>query len=231
MFNTTETIQLFDLIINTDMVSKIILAILLIFSIISWALIFEKIFKFRMLSMRTKQFEKIFWSGQLLEDIYKKTRNGHKYPSAFIFNVAMQEWENGDVLEIVKSKNTEKKNSLKDRIYDLMSVNLNKSILNLRYGLGFLLIVASTSTLFGLLGTVWGIMQSFQSISLMQNVSLVTIAPGITNALITTIAGLITAIPALIAYYIYNNKISNFETDMENFELELLTILSRELEQ
>lgn len=227
----SENLQIFNLILNADILTKIILITLLSFSLITWSIIFDKFFKFRYLQIKTNQFQKIFWSGQLLEDIYKRTKVGHRYTIAGIFNAAMQEWESSNVIEIAQSKDVNRKNSLKDRIYDLMSITLTKSILKLKFGMNFLLIVASSATFFGLLGTVLGLMTSFQALSLMQAVTLITIAPGMTAALVTTVAGLVTAIPALIGYYVYSYKLKTFEIEMENFQLELLNILIRELEQ
>lgn len=227
----SEGIQLFDMIINSDGMTKIILGVLGFFSLFTWAIIFDKMSKFREVTVKHRQFLKIFWSGQILEDIYKKTKNAHKYPMAQVFNGAMQEWEGANVLEIVQSGNTDKKNSLKDRMYDIMSVKINKSLEKYKTGLGFLLIVASTSTLFGLFGTVWGIMKSFSDVVAAQTASLVVLAPGISASLITTVFGLISALPALMAYYIYSGKVVNLEVDLENFELELMSILSKELEQ
>jgi biopolymer transport protein TolQ len=112
-----------------------------------------------------------------------------------------------------------------------LSVKINKSLERYKTGLGFLLIVASTSTLFGLFGTVWGIMKSFSDVVAAQTASLVVLAPGISASLITTVFGLISALPALMAYYIYSGKVANLEVDLENFELELMSILSKELEQ
>lgn len=227
----SEGVQLFDMIVNADLATKIILCILVCFSLVTWALIFEKISKFRDVAIKHRQFRKLFWSGQILEDIYKKTKTGHIYPMADVFNAAMQEWEGSNVLEIVQSGNLEKKNSLKERIYDLTGVRINMALDRFKFGMGFLLIVASTSTLFGLFGTVWGIMKSFSSVVATQTASLVVLAPGISASLITTVFGLISAIPALIAYYIYDGKIKNLDTELENFSLELISILTKELDQ
>lgn len=227
----SENIQLFDMIINADLMTKMILSVLGCFSLITWAIIFDKLTKFRDVAIKHRQFQKIFWSGQLLEDIHKKTKNGHKYPIAQIFNTAMQEWESANVLEIVQTNDSEKKKALKDRIYDAMSIKASKSLEKFKVGFSFLLIVASTSTLFGLFGTVWGIMKSFNSVVAAQTASLVVLAPGISASLITTVFGLLSAIPALIGYYIYNNKVNALDLELENFELELISILSKELEQ
>lgn len=227
----SESVQLFDMIVNADIMTKIILGILGCFSLITWALVFDKISKFREVSIKHKQFQKIFWSGQMLEDIYKKTKTGHRYPMALIFNAAMQEWEESNVLEIVQSGNSEKKSSLRERICNLTESKISASLDRFKMGLSFLLIVASTSTLFGLFGTVWGIMKSFSSVVASQTASLVVLAPGISASLITTVFGLISAIPALIAYYIYSEKVDKLDAELEDFSLELMSILSKELEQ
>lgn len=224
----SSNLQLFDLIMNSDLFTTIILGVLLLFSVVSWAIIFDKFFKFRYLNLKTHQFQKIFWSGQLLEDIYKKTKVGHRYVIANLFNIAMQEWENANVIDIVQNKDERKKENLKQRIYDLTTIALNKSVIRLKYGLNFLLVVASSSSLIGLLGTVWGLMHAFQALA--QNVAMSVAAPNIISALTTTLACLFAAIPSLIAYYIYMNKLKTFETEMDNFNLELLNILSKELE-
>lgn len=223
--------QIFDMIAKSDAVEVMIYIVLVFYSVWSWSIIFDKIFKFRLLKIKTEKFDKLFWSGKMLEDIYKQVKNSANYPSAMIFVAAMQEWEASNVLEIVRSKDPDKKRSLKKRISSVMDVALVKSMNKLKYGMTFLLVVSTTATFFGLFGTVWGLMNSFLAISSMQDTSLIVIAPGITSALITTICGLIAAIPATIFYNVYNIKINNFEDQMMNFSSDILTILSRELDQ
>lgn len=224
-------IQIFDMIKNSDMVIITIYLVLTFYSVWSWAIVFDKIFKFKSLAMKTEKFNRLFWSGKMLEDIYKQVKNNATYPSAVIFSAAMQEWESSNVLNIVKSNDTAKKNSLKDRLAVAMDVALSKSMSKLKYGMTFLLVAATTSTFFGLFGTVWGLMHSFLSIASMQDSSLIVIAPGVADALITTILGLISAIPATIFYNIYNTKINSFEDQMDGFSAEVLNILSKELDQ
>lgn len=223
--------QLFDMILKSDMITKSIYLILIVYSIWSWSIVFDKIFKFRMLKMKTERFDRLFWSGKMLEDIYKQVKSTANYPSAMIFVAAMQEWESSNVLNIVKNNDANKKESLKDRLASVMDVALLKSMSKLRYGLTFLLIVSTTGTLFGLFGTVWGLINSFMSISALQDSSLVVMAPGIATGFLATILGLFSAIPATIFYNIYNVKINNFEDQMANFSSDVLTILSRELDQ
>ena len=224
-------LQLFDMITKSDVITMTIYLVLIMYSVWSWSIVVDKIFKFRLLKMKTEKFDRLFWSGKMLEDIHKQIKNSANYPSAMIFCAIMQEWENANVLDIVKNNKVDSKNSLKERLSAVMEVALVKSVSKLRYGMTFLLIVSTTATFFGLFGTVWGLLKSFLSITALQDSSLIVIAPGIADALITTVFGLIAAIPATIFYNIYNTKINNFEDQMINFGTEVLTILSRELDQ
>ena len=224
-------LQLFDMITKSDVITMTIYLVLIMYSVWSWSIVFDKIFKFRLLKMKTEKFDRLFWSGKMLEDIHKQIKNSANYPSAMIFCAIMQEWENANVLDIVKNNKVDSKNSLKERLSAVMEVALVKSVSKLRYGMTFLLIVSTTATFFGLFGTVWGLLKSFLSITALQDSSLIVIAPGIADALITTVFGLIAAIPATIFYNIYNTKINNFEDQMINVGTEVLTILSRELDQ
>lgn len=199
-------------------------------SIYSWTLIFEKFFKFKLMEIKTSKFEKLFWSGSMLEDIYHKVKNSVKCPSIVVFISAMQEWMNSNIQEIIKMNDINRKNSLKDRIYDVMTVASNRSMKKMKRGLSFLLVVSTVSTLFGLLGTAWGISSAFKAISMMKDVTLTTIAPGISSSLITTIFGMLTAIPATIAYYLIRAKINTYEEELDNFKLEILNILSKEMD-
>jgi biopolymer transport protein TolQ len=182
-----------------------------------------------LLAFRISKFERLFWSGEILEDTYQKVKNDTKCPTTVVFVAGMQEWTNSSVKTIIKENDNAKKGFLKDRIFDIMLVASSRSLKKLRSGLNLLFIIASTSTLFGLLGTVWGISSSFRAISLMKDVTLASIAPSISASLITTIAGMLVAIPASMAYYFLRYKVSNYEEELNNFCLEFLGILSREI--
>lgn len=225
------SLQFFTTLLQSDFLTKTIMLILLIFSIVSWTIIIEKFFKFKFLNIKTSKFEKTFWSGEMLEDIYHRVKENISCPSVIIFISAMQEWTTAATQSIVKSTDAIKKNSLKDRLYDIMFVAANRSMGKLKSGINFLLISSTTSTFFGLLGTVWGINQSFKSISMMKDASLMAIAPGVSAALLTTIMGLISAIPALISYYVIIHNINRYEEELNNFLLEILSVLSRELDK
>ncbi|MBO4956279.1 MAG: MotA/TolQ/ExbB proton channel family protein [Rickettsiales bacterium] len=224
------TLQIFATLLHSDFITKAILFILIGMSIFSWTLIFEKFFKFKLMSIKTSKFEKLFWSGDMLEDIYQKVKNNTKCPSIVVFISAMQEWTNSNVQNIIKTNDVGRKNSLKDRLYDVMSVAINRSLKKIKGGLSFLLIVSTTSTLLGLFGTAWGLSSAFKAISIMKDATLTTIAPGISSSLVTTIVGMLTAIPATAAYYFIKSQINNYEEELENFKLEVLSILSKEMD-
>ncbi len=209
-----------------DLLSKIIISILVIFSVISWTIIFEKTFRFTILKSKTNKFFEIFWSGKNIYDIYEKYKENINCPIVSIFIEVMKELKNFE--------NTKEATSLEyvsDKIYDLMSVSISKSIQKLRSGMTFMNVVASTSTYFGLLGMVWNVSQSFKIISIMKEATLTNLAPGINTSLIVTVVGLVSAIPALIAYQVIGSKINNIEEDLNNFSLEFLGILTKEMEK
>ena len=209
-----------------DLLSKIIISILVIFSVISWTIIFEKTFRFTILKSKTNKFFEIFWSGKNIYDIYEKYKENINCPIVSIFIEVMKELKNFE--------NTKEATSLEyvsDKIYDLMSVSISKSIQKLRSGMTFMNVVASTSTYFGLLGMVWNVSQSFKIISIMKEATLTNLAPGINTSLIVTVVGLVSAIPALIDYQVIGSKINNIEEDLNNFSLGFLGILTKEMEK
>jgi biopolymer transport protein TolQ len=203
--------------------------ILLGFSIYAWTIIIEKFFKFKLLNIKATAFEKLFWSGENVENIYEKIKSAQKSPNSMVFVAAMQEYNSNNVQEIIKSNSASKKEAFKERIYSSMIVVARRSMKKLRKGIVFLLISATTSSFLGLLGTTWGLMQTFKTISLIKEANLVTIAPGMTSALLTMMTSILCVIPSLIAYHIFSNKVSDYEEELDNFTLEVLTILSREL--
>ncbi|MDR1498758.1 MAG: MotA/TolQ/ExbB proton channel family protein [Rickettsiales bacterium] len=223
------SLQIFVTLFHADFITKFIMLSLIFMSIYSWAIIFEKFFKFKLLTIKTTKFEKVFWSGDVLEDIYQKVKNNAKCPAVVVFIAAMQEWSNSDVPTIIKTNDNNKKIALKDRIFDIMMVTASRSVKKLKSGMNFLLISSSSSTLLGLLGTAWGISSSLKSIAVMKEATLATVAPGISAALITTIMGMFTAIPALVAYYAVRAKINDYEDELNNFCIEVLNILSKEV--
>jgi biopolymer transport protein TolQ len=164
-----------------------------------------------------------------MENIYEKTKNSQKSPNGTVFVAAMQEYTASNVQEILKSNSASKKEAFKDRIYNSMIIIGRRSMKKTRKGLTFLFISSNISLFLGLLGTMWGIMQTFKTISLMKEANLATIAPGMSSSLITMITSMFCVIPSLAFYHIYSNKINDYEEELENFSLEVLNLLSKDL--
>lgn len=227
---TSGNLEIFDLIASSDMVSKVILLGLSLASVWLWAIIFDKIVKFHLLKTRTEKFEKIFWSGQMIEDLFEKVKLNVTHPFAALFVAVMHEWNLSNA-QSIDLNNFEAKETLRYRMQSIAKVAVDRSGEKLSTGLGFLATVSAAAPLCGLFGTVWGIVNTFLAVSSMGNANLVIVAPGIAEALVTTIFGLIAAIPASIAFNYYTNKMNRFLDKLDNFSSELLVILSRELDK
>ena len=222
-------VSFWGLIIDADFVVKIVMIILLIASIWSWAIIIDKSRKFITLKKQANTFESAFWSGDSLEELYDKQENNPEHPLASVFVAGMYEWTR------VNDKNTlsnEKiQAGLQDRIHQVMHVAVTRELENIEKNIGYLATVGSTAPFIGLFGTVWGIMNSFQSIALSKNTSLAVVAPGIAEALLATALGLLAAIPAVIAYNKLSNSLNTYATKLQNFAGEFEALLSRHLSE
>ena len=221
----------FDLFGQADIVVKSVMVGLLIASIFSWALIIEKYVRLRLIKKRSDRFEKIFRSGLNIEGIYNEARSNNNHPMAGIFLAAMREWRQSDIQNIVADSSGSKKTSLKERLLGSMQIAISKSIQNLEVGLNMMAILGSSAPFIGLFGTVWGIMNSFQSIATMKNTNLAVVAPGIAEALLATGIGLFVAIPAVFFYNIFIARINRLYERSNNFATEMLNILSRDLDR
>ena len=222
-------VSFWGLIIEADFVVKIVMIILLIASIWSWAIIIDKSRKFIRLKKQANIFESAFWSGDSLEELYEKQTNSPEHPLASVFVAGMYEWTR------VNDKNTlsnEKiQAGLQDRIHQVMHVAVTRELENIEKNIGYLATVGSTAPFIGLFGTVWGIMNSFQSIALSKDTSLAVVAPGIAEALLATALGLLAAIPAVIAYNKLSNSLNSYATKLQNFASEFEALLSRHLSE
>ena len=223
-----SSVSLINLVLQADIVVQATMMLLVIASLWSWAIIFDKIVKFRILKIRSEKFEQDF-ENMMLEDVFKIAKNNDNHPLSRIFLACMKEWKANNVKQIVES-NKENKNSLKERLAASMQIAANKTIQKLESGLNFLAIIGSAAPFVGLFGTVFGILNSFQEIAVLKNTSLAVVAPGIAEALLATAVGLFAAIPALFFYNIFSNRINQFSENANNFSLQLLNVLSRELD-
>ena len=218
----------FTLFLRADWVVKSVIIVLILSSIYSWNIIISKIIRINRLKKLDEQFDEIFWSGNSFNDLYETFIYNQSDPKSKIFCSAIAEWKktNADT----KNLKAEELNSLKERMLRTMHVTFNKESENIEKNLTFLATAGSTAPFIGLFGTVWGIMNSFQSIAIAQNTNLAVVAPGIAEALFATALGLFVAIPAVVAYNKISSDLSKYFISLETFIDEFTTIFFRQLE-
>jgi biopolymer transport protein TolQ len=223
---SSDDLALISIISDADIVVKLVVLILFLASFWSWAVVFDKFIKFRLLNHKAKKFEKRFWDGDNLENLYAEAKAQNNHPFANVFVAAMNEWH----LKEINPRDEQAKERLKERIYHTMMVAKNRAAEKTEKNINFLATIAASAPFIGLFGTVWGIMDSFQSIAGAQNTSLAIVAPGIAEALLATAVGLFAAIPALIFYNIFINKLNHYNSYVEDFCVEVINLISRELD-
>ncbi len=220
-------LSMVGLFLRADIIVQTVMVVLILASFWSWAIIIDKILRFRRVSADSDEFENDFWSGGNLEDLYKRVGGNPDNPLAMLFSTAMREWLRSTENGLEKNSHT----GLQARIHQVMRVAIDREVERLEKYLGFLATVGSTATFLGLFGTVWGIMNSFQSIAATKDTSLAVVAPGIAEALFATALGLVAAIPAVVAYNKFSNDLQRMVTRLEGFAGEFSAILSRQLDQ
>jgi biopolymer transport protein TolQ len=198
---------------------------LLLASIWSWAIIFEKLFAYRRVRSQMDRFEKVFWSGHSLEELYRSLSSRTNAAMAALFVAAMREWKRSHETGALSAA------GVQTRIEKVMDVTIAREGARLESRLLFLATVGSSAPFVGLFGTVWGIMTSFQAIAASESTNLAVVAPGIAEALFATALGLLAAIPAVIAYNKLSSDVSKIVTRLEGFADEFSAILSRQLEE
>ena len=206
--------SLWSLFIRADFVVKSVILMLIGCSIYSWAIIIEKFRLFKKINLESEEFEEKFWKSKSAETYYNSMPADLDNPMALLFRDSMQ--------TLLKAKN---KSNLNERLSSMLEVNIEKQMVILEKGFTFLATVGSTAPFIGLFGTVWGIMNSFQSIAISRNTSLAIVAPGIAEALFATALGLLAAIPAVVAYNKYNNDSKKYLQKLENFSKRFLSII------
>ncbi|HUJ02117.1 MAG TPA: protein TolQ [Rhizomicrobium sp.] len=221
-------ISIVSLFERADPLVKTVMIILLLASLWSWVIILNKWLAISALHRRASRFEKIFWSGQSLDDLYAQFGKNADHPMVAVFISALREWrrafEGGPPRESMLA-------GIKDRIDKAMSVTILRETIGVERQLGFLATVGATAPFVGLFGTVWGIMNSFTAIAAQHNTTLAVVAPGIAEALFATAMGLLAAIPAVIFYNKFVNDISRYTGRLEGFADEFSAILSRQLDE
>ena len=206
--------SLWSLFLRADFVVKSVILMLIGCSIYSWAVIIEKLRLFKKINLESEEFEEKFWKSKSAETFYNSLPDNVENPTASLFKDTMQ--------SLLKAKN---KTNLNERMASILEVNIEKQISKIDKGFTFLATVGSTAPFIGLFGTVWGIMNSFQSIAISRNTSLAIVAPGIAEALFATALGLLAAIPAVVAYNKFNNDSKKYSQKLENFSKRFLSII------
>ena len=206
--------SILNLFLRADVIVKLVILMLIAASIYSWAIIFEKFRMFKKINQSTLEFEEKFWRSKSAETFYNNLPSEMDDPMAMVFKDSMQ--------TVLKSRS---KANLSERLTNIMATNIEKQMSVIEKNFTFLATVGATAPFIGLFGTVWGIMNSFQSIAISRNTSLAIVAPGIAEALFATALGLLAAIPAVVAYNKFNNDSLKYSQKLENFSRRFLTII------
>ena len=206
--------SIIKLFIRADLIVKTVILILIVSSIYSWAIIFEKIKLFKKINKSTEEFEEKFWKSKSAESFYNNLPENVNDPMANVFKSSMN--------VLLKSKRS---SNLNEKMSRMLEINIEQQMENIEKRYIFLATVGSTAPFVGLFGTVWGIMNSFQSIAISRNTSLAIVAPGIAEALFATALGLLAAIPAVIAFNKFTSDSKKYTQKLENFSKRLLSII------
>ena len=206
--------SLWQLFLRADFVVKSVIVILLASSIWSWALIFDKYKLFKKINKSSEEFEEKFWKSKSAESFYNNLPSNIEDPMALLFKNSMQ--------IVMKSRS---RSNLSEKLNGILDSNIEKQMNNIEKNYTFLATVGSTAPFIGLFGTVWGIMNSFQSIAISRNTSLAIVAPGIAEALFATALGLLAAIPAVVAYNKFNSDSKKYSQRLENFSKRFISII------
>lgn len=220
------------MIIHAGPMVKFVMILLLVFSLVSWAIIIMKYLSYKKARTETEFFLDTFWKSKNLADAYKAAQEIPGSPEASIFILGFNELQKLGRSRASKKgseDNLEMQLASMDNLKRAMRKAESEQMARLGMYLSFLATTGSATPFIGLFGTVWGIMTSFQDIGMRGSASLAVVAPGISEALVATAAGLAVAIPAVIFYNYYSNKLSALENDMLSFSTDFLNLVERDL--
>lgn len=222
----TQTLDfsLMALFMRASLTVQIVMILLIVASVWSWAIIIQKHLAFARARRESTRFDRAFWSGEPLDDVYDRLGERPSGASERIFTAGMTEWrrshrDNG----VLIAGGTQ-------RIDRAMNVSIQREEVRLFRGLSFLATVGSTAPFIGLFGTVWGIKTAFEGIAMSQDTSLAVVAPGIAEALLATALGLLAAIPAVVFYNKLSGDAERVTGNWESFADEFSTLLSRQMD-
>ena len=223
---TPQSFDLLSIFLNSDWVVKLVMIGLAAFSLWSWTIILDKLFRFHGLNREADKFEDAVSSGRSLEDVAAEAGERPTHPLPRMLQGAMKEWRDAKAKGAISEGQVV---FLIQRIDRQMDTIIARESARVETGLGVLAIVATASPFVGLFGTVWGIMRSFQAIAIQKNTSLAIVAPSIAEALFATAIGLVAAIPAYIAYNAFSTAAGKYSARLEGFADDLSTAIQRRL--
>jgi biopolymer transport protein TolQ len=228
MMHVAQDLSFVALITNADLIVKLILALLLAVSLMSWTYIFGKLFAIRAARRQTEVFERSFWAGGNLHTLHQSASSSREQSGALarIFEAGMGEFIKGK--QTSTAREALDMGAVLDGARRAMRAAFQRELDVLDAHLNFLASVGSVSPYIGLLGTVWGIMNAFRGLANVQQATLAAVAPGIAEALIATAIGLFAAIPAVVAYNRFTHDIDRLATRFESFVEEFSNILQRQ---
>jgi len=212
--NFENSFSFISLFLKADFVVKFVIIILIAASVYCWAIIFEKYKLFKKINLTSSIFEEQFWSSKSADSLFKKIKDYNEDPMVNVFKAGMD----------FMIKNKSRSAVTQERIIQTLNSAIDKELENIESKLTFLATVGSTAPFIGLFGTVWGIMNSFQSIAISKNTNLAIVAPGIAEALFATALGLLAAIPAVVAYNKFISDSRKYSTRLENFSQSFISI-------
>jgi len=212
--NFENSFSFISLFLKADFVVKFVIIILIAASVYCWAIIIEKYKLFKKINLTSSIFEEQFWSSKSADSLFKKIKDYNEDPMVNVFKAGMD----------FMIKNKSRSAVTQERIIQTLNSAIDKELENIESKLTFLATVGSTAPFIGLFGTVWGIMNSFQSIAISKNTNLAIVAPGIAEALFATALGLLAAIPAVVAYNKFISDSKKYSTRLENFSQSFISI-------
>ncbi len=224
---STVDFSILGMFMGADLIVQSVMLLLIVASIWGWTIIFSTSKRIKGAGASANSFEESFWSGTSLDDLYVKLKSRPDHPMAAVFVSAMREWQRS----LSKRSGALDRVSVQDRIYRVMKVTSSREMDFLEGQVGYLATIGSAAPFVGLFGTVWGIMNSFQSIAQASDTSLAVVAPGIAEALLATALGLVAAIPAVVAYNKLSTDLGRYAGRLEDFTDEFSAILSRQLDE
>ncbi len=220
-----QDLSILQLVLGASLVVQLVMALLVVVSVVSWAAIFRKLFALKRVKSLNDDFEREFWSGTSLNDLFASAAQNAKLsgPMERIFASGMREYQK------LRERRISDAGTLLDGARRAMRASYQRELDAVETNLSFLASVGSVSPYVGLFGTVWGIMHAFTGLASLQQVTLATVAPGIAEALVATAIGLFAAIPAVVAYNRFARDIDRVAIKLETFIEEFSNILQRNL--